>query len=67
MGKVVPECCLTCRYELKCNAKKVAASYHVFKCTVYAMSDECMFCKLCLDEKCFDFGKCKPEQMSFFN
>lgn len=67
MEKVVPECCLTCRYEFKCKAKAVAATYHVFKCTVYDMSDACRLCLSCLDDKCFDFGKCKPKQMTLFD
>ena len=61
--KVVPECCLTCRYEKRCNARQVAANYDVFKCTVYMMSDECLLCCSCPNENCFDFGKCKPVQV----
>lgn len=64
--KVVPECCLTCRYEKRCKAKNEAAKYHVFKCTVYVMSDECLLCCSCPNEKCYDFGKCKPVQEEIF-
>lgn len=60
--KVVPEICFTCRYEKRCNVKDIAAQSYVFKCTVYKMSDECLLCCSCPNEKCYDFGKCKPVQ-----
>lgn len=60
--KIIPETCMTCQFEKRCPGRLEAAKYFVFKCTSYQMSDECIICKSCPDERCYSFGKCKFEQ-----
>lgn len=66
MIKVVPESCETCLFSKGCNSKIDIILSNQEKCSNYVMSDECCYCCICPDVKCFNFGSCFPKQQKLF-